>query len=403
MTQQTPSDENTAVTTPELEETGGTLSFDSARSLRSAFESASSEPPPAESKEAAPAQPKEDASKQESSPKAKAAPAEVKAPTADDLAQILGKKKDAPVESDDTPPELKQATEPAQKAFGKLNKAYKEEKRRREELEAKLSDLEKTPVVDSTEVATLKKQNEEYERELQVARVEATREYKDAVVEPMNLIRKNVEVYVSKYDLNESEILSAFGESNLDTQAEKLSDLASGMNDRDRNIFYKMADRWLEIQGVREKVTTNAKLALEKLEAHRKEEGQKQSEERSKKYAAAIDSAWRDLSEKVPIFSRRDGDDEWNSGLDQAYQYSKSLDFDQMQEAQKSDVAIRASAATFLYGNLIALYEKYQEAVGALSKYQSAKPGAGGGSSIPAKDEGPQHEDFIAAIKAGIS
>jgi len=263
--------------------------------------------------------------------------------------------------------------------------------------------LEKTPVVDSTEVATLKKQNEEYERELQVARVEATREYKDAVVEPMNLIRKNVEVYVSKYDLNESEILSAFGESNLDTQAEKLSDLASGMNDRDRNIFYKMADRWLEIQGVREKVTANAKLALEKLEAHRKEESQKQAEERSKKYAAAIDSAWRDLSEKVPIFSRRDGDDEWNSGLDQAYQYSKSLDFDQMQEAQKSDVAIRASAATFLYGNLIALYEKYQEAVGALSKYQSAKPGAGGGSSIPAKDEGPQHEDFIAAIKAGIS
>jgi hypothetical protein len=409
MTPQTPTETNTAPTTPELEETGGTLSFDSARTLRSAFEAA-----------ADPGQPKETPAESGKNSPPEETPAEsgknagpketpkAKQPTADDLAQILGAKKespkDAPTEQDDTPSELKQATEPAQKAFGKLNKAYKEEKRRREELEAKLADIQKTPQnAENSEVAALKKQNEEYERELQVARVEATKEYKEAVVEPMNLIRKNVESFVSKYELNESEILSAFGDSNLDAQAEKLSDLAAGMNDRDRNIFYKMADRWLEIQSVRERVTGNAKLALEKLEALRQQEAQKSSEERTKNYSNAVDSAWKDLSEKVPIFARREGDEDWNAGLDQAYQYSKSLNFDSMADAQKSDVAIRASAATFLYGNLVALYEKYQEAMGALAKYQSAKPGAGGGGSIAAKDDAPQHEDFISAIKAGIS
>jgi hypothetical protein len=408
MTQQTPtiSENNTA--TPELDEVGGTLSFDSARTLRNAFETSSSGDAPAPSPEKVEPAELPEAPAEKSTPSAPKESEKVKTPTADDLAQIFGTKKEAPkdavAEVDDTPPELKQATEPAQKAFGKLNKAYKEEKRRREELETKLSELEKNPAApNDAEIAALKKQNEEYERELQVSRVEATKEYKEAVVEPMNLIRRNVEAFVSKYEMNESEILSAFGESNLDNQAEKLSDLASGMNDRDRNIFYKMADRWLEIQGVREKVTTNAKLALEKLEAHRQVENQKLFEERSKNYSASIDSAWRDLSEKVPIFSRREGDDEWNSGLDQAYQYSKTLDFEKMQDSQKSDVAIRASAATFLYGNLVALYGKYQEAMNTLSKYQSSKPGAGGGSSIPAKDDAPQHEDFISAIKAGIS
>lgn len=404
MTQQTPTTSENNTTTPELDEVGGTLSFDSARTLRDAFETSSPEEPPTTNAEKAKPAELPETSAEKSAPAPKESE-KVKTPTADDLAQIFGTKKEAPKEDiDETPPELKQATEPAQKAFGKLNKAYKEEKRRREELEAKLSELEKNPAApNDSEVAVLKKQNEEYERELQVSRVEATREYKEAVVEPMNLIRKNVEAFVSKYEMNESEILSAFGESNLDTQAEKLSDLASGMNDRDRNIFYKMADRWLEIQGVREKVTTNAKLALEKLEAHRQAENQKLSEERTKNYSSAIDSAWRDLSEKVPIFSRREGDDEWNAGLDQAYQYSKSLEFDKMQDSQKSDVAIRASAATFLYGNLVALYGKYQEAMSALSNYQSSKPGAGGGSSIPAKDDAPQHEDFISAIKAGMS
>jgi hypothetical protein len=53
------------------------------------------------------------------------------------------------------------------------------------------------------------------------------------------------------------------------------------------------------------------------------------------------------------------------------------------------------------------LFAKTAELNKTLSKYQSAKPGAGGGAADPivgsGQEEKVEHEDFFSAIKSGLS
>lgn len=396
----TPATESTSAA-GDLSESGGTMTFDAARAMRDAFESAAGTIKTPEASEKAP----------EASPEAKveSAPAETPAPavpTADDLAAALGGKpvEKAPEAVEELPEQLKSATKNAQEAFIAMRKEVKAAKQRQAELEAKIAELGNQPAVTPEEVQTLKAQNEAYEQELRIARVEATREYKEAVVAPMERVQGNVKAVADKYGVEPNEILSAFSESDTEKQSERLSDIASGMNDRDRFRLYEMADEWQRVQGTRSKVLANSKLALEKIEQHRAEQEKAFMEQRTQQYAKALEATWEDLTNRAPIFRPREGDEHWNKQIGEINQFARSINFDQLGDAERAGVAYRAASAPFLFGQLVALFNKHQEVVNTLAKYQEAKPGAGGGASAPAVSSGGsgEYEDFLSAVKGGL-
>lgn len=386
----------------EMSESGGTMFYDAARAMREAFESGTSGSTPAEPAAPAPA-PTEVKAAEPAVETPKAAPA---MPSADDMAAALGGK---PVEraaadtSEELPDQLKSATKTAQEAFITMRKEVKAAKARQAELEAKLSETSQQPAIAPEEIQALKAQNAAYEQELQIARVEATREYKEAVVAPMERVRGTVDTVAQKYGVESNDILSAFAETDSEKQSDRISDLASGMNDRDRFRLYEMADEWQKVQGTRAKVLANSKLALEKIEQHRAEQMKAFTEQNSKEYANALDATWQDLTERAPLFRPREGDEAWNSQISEMNQFARTINFDQLDSGAKAGLAYRAASAPFLFGQLVALYNKHQEAVGALAKYQDAKPGAGGGTS-PAVSPGGEagYEDFLSAVKEGL-
>lgn len=387
-------------------ESGGTMTFDAARAMRDAFESGNLGTKPAAPEPTTAETPAPAAATTPVEPPAAEAPKAPSVPSADDLATALGGKpvEKAPEPVEELPEQLKSATKNAQEAFIAMRKEVKAAKQRQAELEAKLAEMGNQPAVAPEEIQQLKAQNEAYEQELRIARVEATREYKEAVVAPMERVQGSVKAVADKYGVESNDILAAFAESDSEKQSERLSDIASGMNDRDRFRLYEMADEWQRVQGTRAKVLANSKLALEKIEQHRQEQEKAFIEQRNQQYAKALDATWEDLTNRAPLFRPREGDENWNKQISEINQFARNINFDQLGDAERAGVAYRAASAPFLFGQLVALYNKHQEAVSALAKYQEAKPGAGGGTS-PAPVSGGssgEYEDFLSAVKGGL-
>jgi hypothetical protein len=317
-------------------------------------------------------------------------------PTAADLAKVRGGQPKVDVAPDHE--ELPKEADSLKKWAVNMKKDWKAEKAKREALEKEVETLRGT---DPEEVSKLKQQNAEYERELQISRVEATREFKDAVVTPLRTIRDSVGSLAAKYELDGAEIFSVFSEEDPSGRSDKLSDITAGMNDRDRFAIYELEKQFTRVEGTREKVTQNAKLALEKIAEHRQEQEKAQAEERATAYSSALDGVWEKAQENIPLLRPVEGDDAWNNQLTELRASARSLDMDSLDPVARAQVATRFAVTPVIYGQLIHVYGKLQEAEKALEKYQKATPNAGGGSpATAAPSEG--FGDFMEAMQATL-
>jgi len=330
------------------------------------------------------------------------APSDSVFPSAEDLAGIVSSKKeeDAPSsESDELPDTLKNSTKKAQQAWAEQREALRAEKRRAEELAAKVAELEKAKV-DPAEIEKIKQINSEYERELQVARVEATQEYKEAVLAPLGQVQESVSNLATKYDISPKDLF----ESLADPDGDKITDLAAGMNDRDRFRLYEMAEKFGKIRTIRDRVVSNAKVALEKIQAAREEQQKAQFESFSKDYERAVETVGKTITEASPIFRRVEGNDEWNRQIDEAERFAKSAQLNSADPNIRAGIAWRAAFSPLLYNQVTKLYGELKEAQSQLAKYTNAKPKAGGGASPADIGSGnqPKYDDFLDALKGEL-
>ena len=398
--------ETTPAPEADLQGKGGTLEFDAAASLADAFSKLQNgDPAPQPEGHPDPVGEKGEEGEPGKPEPAKEKPDGPKPPTAEDLAMLRGKKgsKKEPAPEPAEEKGLENASDSAKNAFAAMRKDLKAERERAAALEAKLAELEKSRAeTDPEEVTRLRQLNEEYERELQVARVEATREFKEAVVAPMQKIRESVSAFATKYEISEADILNAFSEADASARADKLSDLAAGMNDRDKFSLYDLETRFAKVQSTREKVVNNAKLALEKIEQHRQEQAKAEQEESGKRYLGTLAKAWEEAQGAVPLLNPIEGDDEWNGQLNQAQEFVRSLDFGQLNDDGKARLAIRSAIAPIIYGQFVLAMNELKEAKATLEKYQKATPKAGGGNAAAQQANKEEFDDFMSALKANL-
>jgi hypothetical protein len=395
--------ETTPAPEADLQGKGGTLEFDAAASIADAFAKLQNgDPAPGIGHPDDPGEKGEEGEPGEPEPKAEK---EVEVPTADDIAKLRGRKaskKEAPAEPAEEK-DLGNASDNAKNAFAAMRKDLKAERERAATLEAKLAEVEKARAgTDPEEVTRLRQLNEEYERELQVARVEATKEFKDAVVLPMQQVREAVDTLATKYEIAQRDLFEAFSETDPSTRADKLSDIAAGMNDRDKFSLYELEQKFNRVQSTREKVVNNAKLALEKIEQHREEQSKTQKEEYSKRYTTTVDKVFEEARQAIPLLRPIEGDDEWNNQLAEAEKFVKGLDMDGLNEDARARVALRSAVAPIIYGQFVSLYNRYREMEKSLEKYQKATPKAGGGSSVAPQANKEEFDDFMSALKANL-
>lgn len=383
--------------TPEnLQGNGGMMSFDAASGIAEAFEKLQIAPEPTAAPEPTPPEPT-------------AAPEKSYANDPVERTRILeeaSQKLRKPSESEGEPEsseELPKEAASLKKWAVNMKKDWKAEKSRREELELKIAELESGRNAEAPEeVQRLRAQNEEYERELQVARVEATQEFKNVVTIPMQQIRGAIDSFASKYEIPQKEIYEALSDEDSSARADKLSDLAAGMNDRDKYALYELEKTYLGVEATREKVVSHAKLALQKIQEHREEEAKLQLTESQKKYGAAFNQVWEITQQNLPMLRPIEGDHEWNAQLQDIVTTAANPNFEGLDDTERAKVAIRSAAAPLLVNQFLQLYGKYQELEKAMSKYQAVTPRAGGGTS-PSAAPKEEFDGFLEAINAKLN
>jgi len=272
------------------------------------------------------------------------------------------------------------------------------------EYKAKLAELEakaQTPVNDSKieELNAAIAQKEavlaETSKKLAFYDVTETPEYQAAVTRPTQIIRSKIEGIAARYELDPAQLVAAVTEKNPRTQAELLSDLASGMSDFDKNKFYQIPDDWATIVETENSLRDNAVAAWEEVRANRTKEQEEAKSKMTQERKQLGEQVWAKLNEKVPALK--------DLNADTLKATFDATDFDSLKPVDK--VASLAAAVTFapviqkLMSEAKTKDAKIAELESSLKKYIGTSPGAGGGATADTSDAVDEGLSFLDALE----
>jgi len=309
-------------------------------------------------------------------------------------------------EEDDMPmPEdVAKATPKAQNSWREMKDIIKERTRQIKELEARIEqERTRKPEVSKEEVETLKKALEEKEQRLYAADVAATTEFQEAVAKPLQSVRDAVTKLAEKREIPVKDILAAFAETDTDAQEEKLSEIASNMNDLEKIKFYEMAKEYSRLQDVRGRILSDAKEAMSRIQQHREAQAAQEQESVKATRSKALDETWQTIQERVPLFREQEGNDSWNQVLREVNDTARTLEFEALPPQDRALAAYRATLAPVLLTMLQDLHQQYNKVNTELDKIRGATPGAGGNASQQAEETIPETAGFADILRQKLS
>lgn len=280
-------------------------------------------------------------------------------------------------------------TASAGRVFKELKGELKELKAKYAELQGKAAapvDAESLP-----EVQQLKARVEAQERELAMSRVEATEEYQQSVVEPLNHVLGLAGAIAEKYSVDVEALNKALAESDLDKQSEMLMDLAGGFSERDRMGLYRLADDVGVILKRRADIQKNAREAFQTKQQRDAAEKQTQDAALKQTRESAMADVLKVLQNKVPLMADKAVADDVMSRVKQTDIFNAP-----------ADVQAYTAYSGALLPHVLRANKEQQSRIADLEKtiadFRRTVPKAGGGK--PEASELMPDMDFLAAIES---
>ncbi len=274
-----------------------------------------------------------------------------------------------------------------------------------------------TAAVDPAEVKALKDQIAEMEGHLTVAKVEATKEFENAITKPRQTIDGEIAKFAKKYELDARKLMDALTDTS-EKQSDMIVEVSDSMNRIDQLKFSQLAEKLGTIKEKEDVLRAQSKEALTKLEA--KAAGQ--TEEQSKATKAARMTAdvtnWTKLETALPeIFGVVEGDDAvtvaWNTAKTEAKKFAFETEFGTLKPEIQSELLQRGAVYPLLAGamasyksQLAAIEAKLTEAQGRLSKFEGAEPTGGGkreGGTSNDTDPAKGEKDWAKRVSAKLA
>jgi dGTP triphosphohydrolase len=220
-------------------------------------------------------------------------------------------------------------------------------------------------------------------------------EYEAAVLKPTQIIKSKIQAIAARYELEPSQLVAAVTEKNPKTQAELLSDLASGMSDYDKTKLYQIPDDWTVIMDTEQSLRDNAVKAWEEIQTNRKKEQDESKVKMTQERKQLGEQVWAKLSEKVPVLK--------DLNADTLKATFDATDFDAMKPVDK--VAALAAGVTFapviqkLMSEVKTKDTKIAELEASLKKYINTSPGAGSGVTTDTSESVDASLGFLGALE----
>jgi len=285
-----------------------------------------------------------------------------------------------------------------------LTTKFKEAEAQLKAAQEKLLEFDgKTPMA-TDEFNRLTNERDTLNQELRLSKLEATPEYKAAVTRPLEQINGEINRLSSKYSLNDHHVRRAITESDPDKQSELLAQVTETFNDRDKLNLFKVADAAAEIARKRDVLHKDVKQALDYIEAKRSADTEAKNAAVKSEWGKALNKAWESVGESLYLARPIQGNDGWNSSLNDSKQLVAKTDFSSMDPVDRAKVLVQAALLPRACVAISQLWNMYNEATTALKRYQGVTPGAGGGNSGAGTEAiAPRVSDetsFIDAIEA---
>jgi DNA repair exonuclease SbcCD ATPase subunit len=186
--------------------------------------------------------------------------------------------------------ELKQA----EKDLKLAQKELSELKKRGEEFETASQEVQRL----KEQIAEIEQEREALDGELYISRVQASKEYKKFVTEPLNQLFDDVDFYAARNSVDGGDIMDAL-EADVNGNPKALEQLLADWSDRDKTKVYQLADNLLAIQKRKGEIESNSKAAYEAAMDREKAEQEQQMQQYFAQRETAVNTVIPRLSEKV--------------------------------------------------------------------------------------------------------
>lgn len=296
----------------------------------------------------------------------------------------------------------------AQTAWARLTKDLREARTKLKEMEGKVSDAPTNSVeqIDlQNQLNTLKQERDEYENELKFSRLESTKEYKQAVTEPLNGIQKEVSDISKLYEgVDPRNIYAAMVEPDPAKRRALLKEATSAFDPVDSLAIRSKAEELQKVFERREVLTKDVNTVLQMIQAEEQKEATAFQQRMELEVKTAYDSEWQNLQKENALLRPIEGNEAWNSTLNSIQQQAMQIENTELDPRAKAKLTFNAAAMPVVMNVFQDYVGKTQTRIAELEKLtkelRSTIPSSGGakGGGV----ELPADVSFVEALERGM-
>ena len=296
----------------------------------------------------------------------------------------------------------------AQTAWARLTKDLREARTKLKELESKVSEAPTNSVeqIDlQNQLNQLKQERDEYESELKFSRLESTKEYKQAVTEPLNSIQKEVSEISKLYEgVDARNIYAAMVEPDTAKRRALLKEATSALDPVDSLAIRNRAEELQKIFDRRDVLTKDVNTVLQMIQAEEQKEQEAYQQRMETEIKTAYESEWNNLQKENPLLRPIEGNEAWNTALQSVQQQAMQIESTELDPKAKARLTFNAAAMPMVMNVFQDYVSKAQNRIAELEKLtkelRSTLPSSGGakGGGV----EVPADVSFVEALERGM-
>jgi hypothetical protein len=296
----------------------------------------------------------------------------------------------------------------AQTAWARLTKDLRDARTKLKDLETKISDTSNTSVEQAnlqSQLDTLKAERDEYENELKFSRLESTREYKQAVTEPLSNLQQEVAEIASLYEnVDPRNLYVAMAETDPAKRRAMLKEATSTFDPVDSLAVRTKAEELHKVFARRDVLTKDVNTVLQLIESEEKQQREATHKRMQTEIQSAYQSEWENMQKENALLRPIEGNEQWNNTIQSIQKQAFDIENTELDPRSKAKLTFSAAAMPVVMNVFQDYVSKSQARIAELEnlakELRSATPSAGSSKGFSA--EMPADLNFLDALERGL-
>jgi hypothetical protein len=296
----------------------------------------------------------------------------------------------------------------AQTAWARLTKDLRDARTKLKELETKLTDSSNTSVEQAnlqSQLDALKAERDEYENELKFSRLESTREYKQAVTEPLTNLQKEVADIAALYEnVDPRNLYVAMAETDPAKRRAMLKEATSSFDPVDSLAVRNKAEELHKVFARRDILTKDVNTVLQLIESEEKQQREAQFKQMQTEIETAYKTEWENIQRENALLRPIEGNEAWNNTIQSIQKQALEIENTELDPRAKAKLTFSAAAMPVVMSVFQDYVNKSQTRISELEnlakELRAVSPSSGGSKS--SASEIPSDLNFLDALERGL-